>query len=94
LLDGLRELQRKHALIGDVRGKGLMLAMELVKDRQTKEPAVEERDRFELECYRRGLLVIACGVSTIRLSPPLVIDEEQCDFALETFDQVLESLHH
>lgn len=94
LLDGLRELQRKHALIGDVRGKGLMLAMELVKDRQTKEPAVDERDRFELECYRRGLLVIACGVSTIRLSPPLVIDEEQCDFALETFDQVLESLHH
>ena len=93
LLDGLRELQRKHAVIGDVRGKGLMLAIELVKDRQTKEPAIEERDRFELECYRRGLLVIACGVSTIRLSPPLVINEAQCDFALETFDQVLGTLH-
>jgi 4-aminobutyrate aminotransferase len=92
LLNGLRELQRKHTLIGDVRGKGLMLAIELVKDRQTKEPAIDERDRFELECYRRGLLVIACGVSTIRLSPPLVINEAQCDFAIDTFDQVLGTL--
>jgi 4-aminobutyrate aminotransferase len=87
LMDGLRELMNKHQLIGDVRGKGLMIGIELVKDRVTKEPAVEERDRMEIECFRRGLIIQGCGASTIRLSPPLVIDREQCDFALRTLDE-------
>lgn len=92
LMEGMRELMKKHPMIGDVRGQGLMIGMELVRDRQTKEPAIEERDRFEVECYRRGLLVIGCGPNTIRLSPPLVIDREQCDFTLKTFDEVLSVL--
>lgn len=92
LMEGLRELMKKHPMIGDVRGQGLMIGMELVRDRQTKEPAIEERDRFETECYQRGLLVLGCGPSTIRLSPPLVIDREQCDFTLKTFDEVLSVL--
>ncbi len=89
LMAGCRELMNKHQLIGDVRGKGLMIGIELVKDRVTKEPAVEQRDRLEVECFQRGLIIQGCGTSTIRLSPPLVIDRAQCDFALKTLDESL-----
>ncbi len=89
LLVGLRELQAKHEIIGDVRGKGLMIGIELVRDRETKEPAASERDQVEIECFKRGLIIQGCGVSTIRLSPPLLIDEVQCDFALKTLDEAL-----
>ncbi|MBX3277232.1 MAG: acetyl ornithine aminotransferase family protein [Acidobacteria bacterium] len=89
LLEGLRELERKHEMIGDVRGKGLMIGIELVRDRKTKEPAASERDMVEIECFKRGLIIQGCGSSTVRLSPPLVIDREQCDFALKTLDEAL-----
>ena len=89
LLDGLRELQKKHSLIGDVRGRGLMIGIELVRDRDSKEPAPDERDQIEIECFKRGVIIQGCGTSTIRLSPPLVIDREQCDFALKTLDQAI-----
>jgi 4-aminobutyrate aminotransferase len=92
LLDGARELQNKHAIIGDVRGKGLMIGIELVKDRESKEPAPAERDRVEIECFQRGLIIQGCGTSTIRLSPPLLIDREQCDFALKTLDEALSAV--
>ncbi|HZS06646.1 MAG TPA: acetyl ornithine aminotransferase family protein [Blastocatellia bacterium] len=89
LMDGLRELMNKHQIIGDVRGRGLMIGVELVRDRATKEPAIEERDRVEVECFHRGLIIQGCGTSTIRLSPALVIDRDQCDFALRTLDESL-----
>ncbi len=92
LLDGARELQNKHAIIGDVRGKGLMIGIELVKDRESKEPAPAERDQVEIECFHRGLIIQGCGTSTIRLSPPLLIDREQCDFALKTLDEALSAV--
>jgi 4-aminobutyrate aminotransferase len=94
LLDGARELMNKHQIIGDVRGRGLMIGIELVKDRTTKEPASQERDQVEIECFHRGLIIQGCGVSTIRLSPPLVIDQEQCDFALKTLDEALSAVSH
>jgi 4-aminobutyrate aminotransferase len=89
LMAGLRELQKKHQMIGDVRGKGLMIGIELVRDRVTKEPAPTERDQAEIECFHRGLIIQGCGTSTVRLSPPLVIDQMQCDFALKTLDEAL-----
>jgi 4-aminobutyrate aminotransferase len=92
LIDGCRELMNKHQLIGDVRGRGLMIGIELVKDRVTREPAAEERDRMEIECFKRGLIIQGCGTSTIRLSPPLVIDREQCDFALKTLDEAFTAI--
>jgi 4-aminobutyrate aminotransferase len=92
LLSRLLGLQEKHELIGDVRGRGLMLGVELVRSRSTKEPAAEERDRLEMECFKRGLIIQGCGASTIRLSPPLLIDREQCDFAIKTLDEALSSL--
>ena len=72
LMDGIRELQSKHAIIGDVRGKGLMIGIELVRDRQTKERAVEERNALVQAVFRRGVLVLGAGKNAIRLAPPLV----------------------
>jgi 4-aminobutyrate aminotransferase len=89
LMAGLRDLMEKHEMIGDVRGRGLMIGIELVKNRVTKEPAAAERDQVEIECFNRGLIIQGCGTSTIRLSPPLVVDREQCDFALRTLDEAL-----
>jgi 4-aminobutyrate aminotransferase len=89
LLDGFRALMDKHAIIGDVRGKGLMIGIELVKDRTTKEPHPDALAKVEMECFNRGLITLGCGVSTIRLSPPLVIDRDQCDFALKTIDEAI-----
>lgn len=92
LMAGLQELKQKHQMIGDVRGRGLMIGIELVKDRVTKAHAGAERDQVEIECFNRGVIIQGCGISTIRLSPPLVIDREQCDFALKTLDEALSAV--
>ncbi|MBO0723068.1 MAG: acetyl ornithine aminotransferase family protein [Blastocatellia bacterium] len=89
LLEGLRDLMKKHRIIGDVRGKGLMIGIELVKERETKEPHPDALLSVEIECFRRGLIIQGAGTSTIRLSPPLVIDQQQCDFALKTLDEAI-----
>ncbi len=89
LLVRLERLMDRHPAIGDVRGLGLMLGIEIVKDRTTKEKAPELRDAIIYECFRRGLLVLAAGPSTIRLSPPLMVDEEQAQFALDTLSEVI-----
>jgi 4-aminobutyrate aminotransferase len=89
--DGLRELQNKHPLIGDVRGMGLMQAIELVKDRDTKEPAPKATNQFMEECRREGLLIGKGGMvgNVIRLSPPLNISKADVDVALRTMDKAL-----
>ncbi|MBK6799167.1 MAG: acetyl ornithine aminotransferase family protein [Acidobacteria bacterium] len=89
LLDGLKALMDKHPIIGDVRGKGLMIGIELVKDRVTKEPLHAAMIQTEIECFKRGLITLGCGASTVRLSPPLVIDKNHCDFAIKTIDEAL-----
>ena len=89
LLVRLERLMDRHPAIGDVRGLGLMLGIEIVKDRTTKEKAPELRDAIIYECFRRGLLILAAGPSTIRLSPPLMVDEEQAQFALDTLSEVI-----
>lgn len=85
----LRELMTRHKLIGDVRGLGLMIGIELVRDRVTKEPASTERDEIVQECFHRGLLLLGCGTNSIRFCPPLVITAEQCDTAVAILDDVL-----
>ncbi len=83
LLAGARAPEAKHACIGDVRGVGLMIGLEFVKDRAHARAAAELRDRIvELAAFARGLLLLACGrKSSLRLAPPLVIDEEDVDIA-------------
>ena len=89
LLAGAKRLMDTHALIGDVRGRGLMIGLELVRDRNTKERATTERDRVVRECFKRGLLVLGAGQNAIRLSPPLVLTKDQADTAIRILDEAL-----
>jgi 4-aminobutyrate aminotransferase len=79
----------KHRLIGDVRGRGLMVGVELVRDRQTKERATTERDDVVTAAFHRGLLLLGAGKNAIRFSPPLVLTREQADTAVRIFDEAL-----
>ncbi|NUR55807.1 MAG: acetyl ornithine aminotransferase family protein [Acidobacteria bacterium] len=92
LLNGFRALQEKHALIGDVRGKGLMLGVELVRDRKTKTRAVEERNALVQAMFRRGVLVLGAGKNAIRFAPPLLLTKDQADAVLRVFDAALEEV--
>jgi 4-aminobutyrate aminotransferase len=89
LMAGLKALMDKHRIIGDVRGRGLMVGVELVRDRATKERAIEERNAVVSGAFERGLLVLGAGKNSIRFSPPLVLTREQADTAVAIFDQVL-----
>jgi 4-aminobutyrate aminotransferase len=89
LMHGLRELQTKHQIIGDVRGKGLMIGIELVRNRQTKERAVEERNAVVQAVFRRGVLVLGAGKNAIRLAPPLVFTRDQADSVMRVLDEAL-----
>jgi 4-aminobutyrate aminotransferase len=89
LEDGLRKLQEKYDCIGDVRGLGMMLGVEFVKDKQTLEPAPELRDKIEYACYERGLIILGCGSNSIRWSPPLILSKENVDVALQIFDEAI-----
>jgi 4-aminobutyrate aminotransferase len=82
----LRELEEKHEIIGDVRGLGLMQATELVKDRKTKEYAIEQRNKVVELSYKRGLMLLPAGRSAIRYIPPLMVDEPFIDEAMDILD--------
>ncbi len=86
ILDGISGWRDKFPIVGDVRGKGLMIGIEIVKDQGTKEPAPKLRDAIENLAFAKGLLVLGAGANTIRLAPPLVIDKQQADFAVETLE--------
>jgi 4-aminobutyrate aminotransferase len=92
LQQGLAALMAKHPLIGDVRGRGLMIGVELVRDRATKERAIEERDAVVNACFEHGLLVLGAGKNAIRFSPPLVLTREQADEAIRIFDQAVSTV--
>ena len=94
LLAGLNQLKEKHKLIGDVRGKGLMLGVELVKDRQSKEPAKEASAQILERCKEMGLLLGKGGLwgQTIRFSPPMCVNEQDADFLLEVLDRAFSDL--
>jgi alanine-glyoxylate transaminase/(R)-3-amino-2-methylpropionate-pyruvate transaminase len=94
ILTGLNELKQKHDVIGDVRGKGLMLGIELVKDRRTKEPAREECAQVVETAKDMGLLLGKGGLwgQTIRFSPPMCLNEQDADFLLEVLDLALQKV--
>jgi 4-aminobutyrate aminotransferase len=88
----LLELQRKYEIIGDVRGIGLMLAIEIVKDRNTKEPAKEIRDKLLNAIYQKGLLLLPCGTSTIRFVPAIIVKEKEIDIAVDILDSAFKEI--
>jgi 4-aminobutyrate aminotransferase len=89
LRDRMRDWPARFPIVGEVRGLGLMIGVELVRDQKTKEKAPELRDRVVQTAFERGLLILGAGDNTLRLSPPLVITREQCDFAMETLEDCL-----
>ncbi|MFQ5723840.1 MAG: acetyl ornithine aminotransferase family protein [Terriglobia bacterium] len=89
LLGKLADWPRRHRLVGEVRGRGLLIGVELVRDKKTKEPAREEAKAVVESAFHRGLLLLTCGASTVRLMPPLVIDTEQADCALALLEEAL-----
>jgi len=91
LMDRLREWPARFRVVGDVRGLGLMIGIELVRDRGARERAPELRDRVVELAFRRGLLVLGAGENAIRLCPPLVITRDQCDFAIDTLEECLKA---
>jgi 4-aminobutyrate aminotransferase len=82
----------KHKLVGHVRGRGLMIGIELVKSQETREPDGEARNRLLERAFELGLLVLGCGESTVRLMPPLMIDREQADCAIDILDRCITEL--
>jgi 4-aminobutyrate aminotransferase len=89
LLAGARRLQERYSVIGDVRGRGLMIGVELVKDPVTREPYPELVDRLTERAFKRGLLLLGAGKSVIRLAPPLVLDEYDVDTGLDILAECL-----
>ena len=92
LVAGLRRLAERHEAIGDVRGVGLMIGVEFVKDRATREPASELVHELVQRAFRRGLLLLGAGKSALRLAPPLVVDTYDVDTALGMIDELLGEL--
>jgi len=85
----IHDWPRRFRIVGDVRGKGLMIGIEIVRDQKTKEKAADLRDAVISKAFHRGLLTLSAGENAIRMSPPLLIDDEQADFAIRTFEECL-----
>lgn len=88
----LNELSRRFPLIGDVRGIGLMVGIELVLNRETRRPAVKERDEMIRRAFQKGLLLLGCGESGIRFCPPLTVTKKEVDVAVEILEKCFISL--
>lgn len=93
LLDRLQGIAERSANIGIVRGKGLMIGVEFVKDKASKEPDHDGADAVMVEAFRRGLLLLTCGKSTIRFCPPLVLTKEQVDEGLAIFEETVQAVY-
>lgn len=85
----LHDMATRYEVIGEVRGQGLMIGMELVKDRQTKEPAKTVCNELVRRAFHKGLLLLSCGVSTVRFMPPLMVDKAIIDEAMEILEASL-----
>ena len=88
-LNRLADIQSRHASIGQVRGMGLMIGVEFVKDQETRQPDEDLRDRIIHLAFQNGLLLLGCGKSTIRISPPLSINQAEIDQGLAIFEDVI-----
>jgi 4-aminobutyrate aminotransferase len=88
-MERLRELQNRFGCIGEVRGKGLMIGVELVEDRVSRKPARELVERVLTRAFHNGLLLLSCGVSTVRFIPPLMIDRGHVDEAMVLLETAL-----
>jgi 4-aminobutyrate aminotransferase len=89
MLERLRGWTETHSLVGEVRGRGLMIGIELVKDKATREPATALRNRVETLAFESGLMILGCGETSLRLCPPLVVTEQEATVALDILEDAL-----
>ena len=89
MLERLEGWKQSHPLVGDVRGRGLMIGIEIVKDKATREPAATLRNRIETLAFERGLMILGCGETTLRLCPPLLVNEQEATVALDILEDAL-----
>lgn len=92
IMKWLRDTKQEHEIVGDVRGKGLMIGIEFVEDKQTKKAGPDQAREVMLRCWRRGVAIVTCGVSTLRLVPPLTITRELVDSSLEIIGDVIKEV--
>jgi 4-aminobutyrate aminotransferase len=78
---------KKHKIVGDVRGRGLMIGVEVVKDQTTREYGASERDRIVETAFERGVLFLGCGPSTVRIAPPLIVTKDEADVAMDALEE-------
>lgn len=89
ILERLANWPEKYRIVGDVRGKGLMIGVEIVRDQKTKERAADLRNKIVDRAFSKGLLILGAGENTVRVAPPLVIDEEQADYAVRVLGECI-----
>jgi 4-aminobutyrate aminotransferase len=89
MMQRMADWPARHRIVGDVRGKGLMIGVEIVRDQKTKERAGDLREAIVDLAFEKGLLLLGAGENTVRIAPPLVIDEEQAAFAVQTLDDCI-----
>ena len=92
MLSRLRTWPAKHSIVGDVRGRGLMIGIEIVRDQKTRETAAAWRDRVVELAFERGLLILGCGETSIRLAPPLILNEHEAAIALDIFEDCISTV--
>ena len=94
MMQRLKEWPKKHPIVGEVRGRGLMIGIEIVKDQGTREAAAEWRNQIETLAFDRGLLILGCGETSIRLAPPLIVSQEEADIALDILEESIAQVEH
>jgi 4-aminobutyrate aminotransferase len=83
---------KKHKIVGDVRGRGLMIGVDIVKDQATREYGASERDRIVQQAFERGVLFLGCGPSTIRIAPPLIVTRDEAEVAMDALEESIASV--
>jgi 4-aminobutyrate aminotransferase len=89
IMQRTRNWVEKHSMVGDVRGRGLMIGLEIVKDKKSRARAHDERDRIVELAFERGVLYLGAGENSIRIAPPLVVSPEQVDIALDVLEECI-----
>ena len=89
MLKRMAEWPKKHKIVGDVRGRGLMIGVEIVKDQTTREYGASERDRIVELAFERGVLFLGCGPSTVRIAPPLIVTKDEADVAMDALEEAI-----
>ena len=93
IMKWLEDVKEEQEIVGDVRGKGLMIGLEFVKDKQTKNAGIDQAREVMIRSWRRGIAIVTCGLSTLRLVPPLTITRELVDSSLEIIEDVIKEVN-